>query len=84
MKVDPGKGHVNGSLPYDDLDDGVPYISGSFSGWRYKKMIPVHELCKRMDRDYTSCFELCQNIGKIRKRICDLDDATKKEKSDYG
>ena len=57
--VDPGLGHVNGSLPYDDLDDQVPYISGSFSGWRYKKMLPVHELCKRMDRDFTDNFELC-------------------------
>lgn len=30
---------VNGNLKYSQLDDQVPYLAGSFTGWRYLKMI---------------------------------------------
>jgi hypothetical protein len=33
---------VNGNLPYEKLEEKVPYLTGSFTGWRYKKMIPLH------------------------------------------
>jgi len=33
---------VKGNLPYEELEDKIPYLAGSFSGWRYKKMIPLH------------------------------------------
>ena len=29
---------VNGNLKYSQLDDQVPYLAGSFTGWRYLKM----------------------------------------------
>lgn len=39
----PELGFTNGSLPYEQLDDKIPYIAGSFTGWHYKKMIPLHD-----------------------------------------
>jgi hypothetical protein len=56
----PGLGHVNGALPYDELDDGVPYIAGSFTGWRYKKMQRVYDICGSFDSDYLEPFERCK------------------------
>ena len=52
----PGKGFVNGHLGYDELDDGVPYLTGSFTGWRYRKMLQVSEVCKEMVGDYVEPF----------------------------
>lgn len=31
----PGLGHADGTVDYDELEDRVPYLSGSFTGWRY-------------------------------------------------
>ena len=50
--LDPGLGFANGTLSYDELDDRVPYISGTFTGWRYQKMRPVFEICSEYDKDY--------------------------------
>jgi hypothetical protein len=36
-------GFVDGSVPYSQLMDRSPYIAGSFTGWRYKRMMPIHE-----------------------------------------
>ena len=33
--------HVNGNLKYSALDNQVPYICGSFTGWRYRKMLSL-------------------------------------------
>ena len=33
---EPGLGFVDGNLSYDELQDKVPYLAGSFTGWRYK------------------------------------------------
>jgi hypothetical protein len=30
-----GLGHAEGAVPYDELEDRVPYLAGSFTGWRY-------------------------------------------------
>ena len=35
LDLGPGLGHVDGSASYDELEDKVPYICGSFTGWRY-------------------------------------------------
>jgi len=64
---DPGLGHTNGTLAYDDMEDQVPYLSGSFTGWRYLKMRSVFDLCTNDDKDYSEPFERCQNNGKISK-----------------
>ena len=34
-ELEAGLSFTNGALPYDELEDGTPYISGSFNGWRY-------------------------------------------------
>jgi hypothetical protein len=47
-KFDPGRGYVDGALNYDQLEDQVPYISGNFTGWRYRKMIPVYQMCRNI------------------------------------
>ena len=57
IHANPGLGFVNGSLPYDELPDRVPYITGTFTGWRYKQMTPLHEFTKALDPDYLSPFD---------------------------
>jgi hypothetical protein len=46
----PGLGFENGNLPYESLKDKVPYIAGSFTGWRYKSMRPLHEWTREVDK----------------------------------
>jgi hypothetical protein len=29
-------GYVNGSLPYEMLENEIPYLASTFTGWRYK------------------------------------------------
>jgi len=45
----PGIGFVRGDLPYDQLEEKLPYLAASFTGWRYKQMIPLHEFTKSLD-----------------------------------
>ena len=68
-----GLGHVNGAVPYECLDDGVPYLAGSFTGWRYKKMERVFDICKTMNPDYVDAFIRCKESGRIRKKVQNLE-----------
>jgi len=68
-KMEPGLGHVNGAVSYDELDDGVPYLAGSFTGWRYKKMERVHDICKSMNPEYVDTFTRCKNAARIRQKV---------------
>jgi hypothetical protein len=60
---------VNGTLPYDMLEDKTPLIAGSFTGWRYKKMVPLHEFTKSIDKEYQDPIEKGKYDGDIRKRV---------------
>ena len=52
----------------------MPYICGSFTGWRYRKMISLEEFTKQMAHGgeqidpYEIAFEHAVSQGKIRKR----------------
>lgn len=59
----------------------MPYLAGSFTGWRYKKMLPLHELTKAIDKDYVSPLDICKYEGQIRKRISDVDLLEPREKA---
>jgi len=82
-EVGPGIGFVDGHLPYEDLDDGVPYLTGSFTGWRYRKMLRVSDMCKEMVSDYVDPFQRCKDLGKIRKKVTSYEKCSKQEQKDY-
>jgi len=50
-----------GNLDYNELSDRQPYITGSFTGWRYKKMIPLHEFTKQMDKDAQPILDILRS-----------------------
>ena len=56
-------------MPYDQLEEKTPYIAASFTGWRYKKMIPLHEFTRQMDLEYLEPFEIAKDEGLVRRRI---------------
>ena len=58
LDMNPGLGHVKGNLTYEEFEDRIPYITGSFTGWRYKKMRPIHEWCMKLDIEPTDPLEL--------------------------
>ncbi len=51
-------GHVAGNLSYSELADRVPYITGSFTGWKYKQMTLLSEFCKTLDTNYKDPLEV--------------------------
>ena len=50
--------HCNGGLEYEQLDDQIPYLCGSFTGWRYIKMQSLEEFNKKHDQDLRTPFEI--------------------------
>jgi len=77
---DPGLGHTKGSVSYEELTEREPYLAGSFTGWRYKKMIPLQDFSRGHDKDYKEPFEHCQDTGKIRRRVETFDQCNDGEK----
>lgn len=67
--ADQGTGFVDGTLPYDMMEDKTPLIAGSFTGWRYKKMMPLHEFTKSIDKEYQDPIEKGKYDGDIRKKV---------------
>ena len=49
--------HCNGGLAYEDLDDRIPYLCGSFTGWRYIKMHSLGDFCREHDTKLETPFE---------------------------
>lgn len=79
---DPGLGHVNGNVSYDRLENKIPYLCGSFTGWRYKKMVPLHEFNQGMDKEWKDPFEQCKANGTIKFSKTKDDDLTTREKTE--
>jgi hypothetical protein len=50
--LDPGLGFAKGNVPYEELENRIPYITGSFTGWRYRKMLPLHEYIQLIDKEF--------------------------------
>ena len=49
MYEESGLGFVKGNLPYSELADKIPFVTGSFTGWRYKPMVRLDDFCKYLD-----------------------------------
>ena len=82
-KVYPGLGFARGNLSYEDLDDRVPYLTGSFTGWRYRKMIPVHEFCQRIDKNYRDPLKIAYDTDKIKQEVESVDKLNEIELANY-
>jgi hypothetical protein len=61
----------------------VPYIAADFTGWRYKKMVPVHQMTKDLDNYHSKLFDFCKSIGKIKKHTDTLEECSKKERKEF-
>lgn len=77
---DPGLGHVKGNVSYEELDDRIPYVAASFTGWKYRKMTPIHHLTKEMDDKYKDPFEIAKSEGLLKRQTRKPEDMNKKEK----
>jgi len=67
--MDPGIGYVNANLSFEELEDQVPYLTGSFNGWRYKKMRPLHEWTRELDVDIEDPLDIGKSKGLIRRKV---------------
>ena len=65
---------MHGNLPYEKLEDKVPLICGSFTGWRYRKMIPLHEFTMIIDKNRADLMEVGKKQGEIRQRLKSQDE----------
>lgn len=65
---DPGLGYEK-VLTYRELEDRVPYLVGSFTGWRYKKMIKLSEFTKMNDKQYVDPINVGKENGDIRGSV---------------
>lgn len=61
--------YTNASVKYSLLENQVPYICGSFTGWRYRKMLNLEEFNRSFETDFVDPFEIAYATGNIRKRI---------------
>ena len=63
--------NCNANVKYTELQDRVPYIAGSFTGWRYYKMINIEELNRSKDLYPRDILKVCKDNKLIRKIITD-------------
>ena len=49
--------YCNANLSYDNLEEQVPYLCGTFTGWRYRRMIELEEFNSRYE-ERQDAFEL--------------------------
>ena len=80
--LEPGIGFANGSAPYDELEDQVPYLAGSMNGWRYQKMKTVFDYCNKLDGySFREPFEYFSSVNAVSGES--LADLSNKEKKKY-
>ena len=65
---DPGLGYEKAAT-YDELEDRVPYLVGSFTGWRYKKMIKLSEFTKMNDKQFVDPISVGKEKDDIRQSV---------------
>ena len=41
--------YTNGNLKYSALEDQIPYLCASFTGWRYMKMYELSKFNERFE-----------------------------------
>ena len=72
--------YANGSVKYSQLDNQVPYICGSFTGWRYRKMLSLEHFNRSFEKEIVDPFEIAVSQGRIRKRTSSLAQCSDREK----
>ena len=50
--------HSNASVKYSLLENQVPYICGSFTGWRYRKMLSLEQFNRSFETEFPDPFDL--------------------------
>jgi len=71
--------YTDASVKYSALENQVPMLCGSFTGWRYKKMIPLEEFNRQFETAPRP-FDVAVSMGHIRPRISNLAQCNLKEK----
>ena len=61
------------SVGYSKLENQVPYLAGTFNGWRYQKMFNLEEFNTVRDEEPPDPFEVAKDKGLVRGRIKSLD-----------
>lgn len=64
--------YENTNVKYSQLEDQVPFVCGSFTGWRYRRMTTLEEFNEKYE-PREDAFELACAQGQIRKRVARLD-----------
>ena len=70
-------------MKYSEFDDRVPYLAGSFTGWRYMKMIDLEELNRSKDPYPRNLLKMCQDARQIRKSVKSEDKLNDWERRHY-
>ena len=84
MRGEQGLGFTDGAKPYSDLEDQSPYICGSFTGWRYKKMMPLHEFSMILAKDEVqSTLEIAKWRTLVREEVTDVGELSRVERAYY-
>ena len=54
--------YTNGNLKYSALEDQVPYLCASFTGWRYMKMYELQKFNERFE-ERQDAFDIACSLG---------------------
>ena len=71
----------NGGVKYSQLENQVPYICGSFTGWRYRKMFNLEDFNRRLEVEKVSPFDIAKEARKIRKNVTTIEKCNEYEHS---
>lgn len=61
----------------------TPYIYGSFTNWKPRRMFEIREYCDRINADKPNVFLRCKDQGYIRRGVTDTKDLNEEEKITY-
>lgn len=61
----------------------MPYICGSFNGWRYQTMQPIDEFIASLQTEPTDYLDLAQTRGLIRRTVTSINELTAQELNKY-
>jgi len=71
--------YENTNVKYSQLENQTPFVCGSFTGWRYRKMISLEEFNRRFEEP-VNAFDIACSQGRIRKRTTKLEQCNEYEK----
>ncbi len=59
--------YENTNIKYSHQENQVPFVCGSFTGWRYRKMTLLEDFNRKYE-EYVDPFDIATSQGNIRKR----------------